>query len=130
MASHLTVADLEARWERALVATRRAVAAHPAAYRQLKAQAAQILDQPVDINDYFSAVEQLVDRLDALDPEGQGSIFAIFSKRIAPTTIWQVRTLRMECKDLLAHLAVFDQWRRDRIPLRMVSGRSDDRPTG
>jgi hypothetical protein len=31
-----------------------------------------------------------------------------------------VRTLRMECKDLLAHLDAFDQWRRDLHHLRRI----------
>lgn len=116
-----TVEELERRWEKALEATRCAVAANPATYRRLKALAAEIVAGPIDINDYFPTVEQLVDYLKTLDPFGHGSIFDIFCERISPdSSIWQVRTLRMECKDLLAHLDVFDQWRREKSHLRIV----------
>jgi hypothetical protein len=117
-----TVMDLEARWEKALQATRRAAAAHPQRYRQLKALAAEIIENPIDIDDYFPSVEKLIDRLNDLDPNRSGSIFGIFSDRLSPSTLWQVRMLRMECKDLLAHLDVFDTWRREKIHLRMVKG--------
>lgn len=119
--------DLQARWEKVLHATQRTVAAHPAVYRQLKAQAAEIVENPIDINDYFPVVEKLIDRLTALDPGENGSIFAIFSARISPSTIWQIKMLRMECRDLLAHLDDFDKWRRGNIHLRMVKGSRDAR---
>jgi hypothetical protein len=67
----------------------------------------------------------LVDRLTVLDPGGNGSIFEYFSTRITPSTIWHVRMLRMECRDLLAHLDDFDKWRRENIHLRMVKGSKD-----
>jgi hypothetical protein len=120
MESHLTVRELEDRWEKALTATRIAAAMHPGTYRDLKAQAAAIVENPIDINDYFPTVEKLVDRLKTLDPGGHGSIFEIFNTRISPSTIWQVKMLRMECKDLLAHLDDFDKWRREKNHLRMV----------
>jgi hypothetical protein len=117
-----TVKDLEARYEKALLATRRAVSAYPEIYRQVKTLAAEIVANPIDIDDYFRIVEKLVNGLNDLDPCGNGSIFGIFSDRISPSTLWQVRMLRMDCKDLLAHLDVFDKWRREKIHLRMVKG--------
>lgn len=122
MENPLTVKDLETRWENALQATRRAAAAHPELYRQVKALAAEIVHRPIDINDYFPTVEKLVDRLNDLDPGRRGSIFGIFSALLSPSTIWQVRMLRVECTDLLAHLDVFDKWRRETVHLRLVSG--------
>ena len=120
MEPRLTVEELELRWETTLQASRRAVAAHPAAYRRLKALAADILAHPVDINDYFPIVETMMAYLKQLDPCSQGSIYDLFCARISPETIWQVRELRMECKDLLVHLDAFDQWRREQSALRMV----------
>ena len=120
MDSRLTVKQLEARWEKALRATRSAVTDHPRTYRELKAQAAAIIDAPVDIQDYLPTVEKLTHRLKTLDPRGRGSIFALFTERITPTTIWHVNMLRMECTDLLHHLEAFDKWRRDQHHLRMV----------
>ena len=78
MNSHLTLGDLEARWEKALRATQAAAAQHPGTYRGLKDQAAEIVDNPVDIKDYFPTVEKLLKRLDTLDPCADGSIFDIF----------------------------------------------------
>ena len=116
----LTVEELETRWEKALEATRRAAAAHPATYRQLKLLAADVLDNSVDINDYFPTVEHLIECLTLLDPCHRGSIFDIFCERLAPGDIWQVRNLRLECKDLLAHMDAFDRWRRKKCHLRMI----------
>ncbi|MBC2711818.1 MAG: hypothetical protein HGJ94_12770 [Desulfosarcina sp.] len=120
MDSRLTVKELESRWEKALTATRTAAARHPRAYRELKALAAEIVGHPIDINDYFPTVEKLVNRLETLDPGGRGSIFEIFNARISPSSIWHVKMLRMECRDLLAHLNAFDEWRRKKHRLRMV----------
>ena len=120
MESKLTVEELETRWEKALEATRCAAALHPATYRQLKALAADVLDHPIDINDYFPTVEQLTGYLNTLDPCHHGSIFDFFHARISPGDVWQVRNLRMECKDLLAHLDAFDRWRRKKSHLRMI----------
>jgi hypothetical protein len=122
METQPTVKDLEARYEEALQATRQAVSAHPETYRRVKALAAEIVENPIDIDDYFRMVEKLLNGLNNLDPCGSGSIFGIFSGRISPSTLWQVRMLRMECKDLLAHLDLFDRWRREKIHLRMVKG--------
>lgn len=120
MDSRLTFTELESRWEKALMATRTAVSGHPGAYGELKALAAQIVDNPIDINDYFPTVERFTGILDTLDPCKKGSIFQIFKARISPSSIWHVKMLRMECRDLLAHLDAFDEWRRKKHRLRMV----------
>jgi len=120
MEPKLTVEELEMRWEKALEATRCAVVAHPATYRHLKSLAADVLDHPIDISDYFPTVEQLTECLDTLDPCHHGSIFDFFYERISPGDVWQVRNLRMECKDLLAHMDAFDRWRRKKCHLRMI----------
>jgi hypothetical protein len=120
MNNRLTLEELESRWEKALVSTLTAVSAHPGAYRELKALAADILETPIDINDYFPTVETIVRLLEVLDPCGRGSIFQIFRTRISPSSIWHVKMLRMECRDLLAHLNAFDQWRRGKHHLQMV----------
>jgi hypothetical protein len=116
----LTVEELETRWNETLEATRRAAAADPVAYRRLKTRAAGVLENPVDINDYFPTVDRLIECLKSLDPCGQGSIFDIFCKRISPDDVWQVRDLRLECRSLLAHLDAFDRWKREKICLRRV----------
>lgn len=120
MNDRLTLSELKVRWEKALAATHRAAAEHPRAYRDLKVQAAEIIENPIDISDYFPAVEKLINRLKTLDSGGHGSIFDIFNTRISPSSIWHVKMLRMECKDLLAHLYAFDEWRRKKHRLQIV----------
>ena len=120
MNDRLTVSELESRWENALMATQTAATGHPGAYRKLKTLAAKIVGNPIDINDYFPIVEEMINLLEVLDPCGQESIFQIFKARISPSSIWHVKMLRMECRDLLSHLNTFDKWRRKRHHLRMV----------
>jgi hypothetical protein len=116
----VSIAELERRWQSALSATGRAVAEHPALYARLKSQASAIVDHPLDVEDYLAAARLLADLLDRLDPQGGDSIFHRFKGRIAPADIWQVRWLRLECRDLLAHLAAFDRWRCRNGRLRVV----------
>ena len=116
----LTVSELESRWKSALHATRFSTTKHPHTYRELKSLAARVVDNHIDIDAYFPTVEKLLDHMQRLDPAGRGSIFQIFSERIKPTSIWQVRLLRMECRDLLAHLEAFDEWRRQQHHLKII----------
>ena len=83
MSPRLTVRDLELRWEKMLTATRNAAVKHPRTYRELKAQAADIVENPVDIGDYFAVVKKLVSRLETLDPGGRESIFGAFGDLLA-----------------------------------------------
>ena len=117
---HITLDDLQHRWETALSATAAAVRREPEAYRSLKALITDVLRQPLDIRDYLSTAKTLEALLATLDPEGPASIFHHFKHRISPTDIWQVNLLRMECRDLLAHLEAFDAWRRKHHRLTVV----------
>lgn len=116
----LTVSELKNRWKDALRATRHSATKHPCTYRELKSLAAYVVNNRIDIDAYFPTVEKLLSHMQRLDPAGRGSIFHIFSQRIKPTSIWQVRLLRMECRDLLAHLEAYDKWRRNRHHLKIV----------
>ena len=115
-----TVAELECRWQKALESTRKAVSHHPDCYRELKKRVADIIDQPLDIREYMPAVEKVLSLLKSLDPEKHGSIFDLFSERLKPSSVCQVALLRVECKDLLAHLKVFDEWRMVANRLRVI----------
>jgi hypothetical protein len=111
MDESLTVAELTQRWEKVLTLTRRSVSNHPQEYRRLKSLAREIADEPLDIKDYLPTVKKLTNLLKLMDVNGQGTIFHLFNQRIRPSDIWQVNLLRVECRDLLAHLHEFDQWR-------------------
>jgi hypothetical protein len=118
--SRPTLSELELRWEKTLAATQAAAIHHLPTYRELKNLAIEIVSTPIDINDYFPTVEKLMGLLEMLDPCGPESIFHIFKTRISPSSIWDVKMLRMECRDLLDHLASFDEWRREKRHLRQV----------
>lgn len=120
MHNEMTIAKLECRWQKALELTRTAVSSHPECYRELKKRVSDIVAKPLDIREYLPAAERVVGLLKTLDPEGQGSIFCFFNDRIKPASIYQVPLLRVECKDLLAYLKVFDDWRLKSSRLKVV----------
>jgi hypothetical protein len=115
-----TLMELEKRWEKVLTLTRSAVIRQPGVYRQLKSLAGDIVGKPLDIKEYLPTAERLADLLRILDPEDVGTIFHFFRSRISPSDIWQVPLLRVECRDLLAHLEAFDQWRVGSSNLKVV----------
>jgi hypothetical protein len=120
MTDRPTLSELEKRWENVLTLTRSAVVRRPGVYRQLKSLAGDIVGKPLDIKEYLPTVERLADLLRIMDPEDGGSIFHLFRNRISPSSIWQVPLLRVECRDLLAHLEAFDQWRVQTSNLKVV----------
>lgn len=107
----LTVIDLKQRWEKVLKTTRISVYNHPKEYRQLKNLARDIIHKPLDIGEYMPTINKLTHLLKMMDESGKGSIFYLFKKRINPSNVWQINLLRVECRDLLAHLKEFDRWR-------------------
>lgn len=115
-----TLKELEKRWENVLILTKSAVVRHPGVYRQLKSLAGDIVVNPLDIKEYLPTVERLADLLRIMDPGDGGTIFHFFKNRLSPSSIWQVPLLRVDCRDLLAHLEVFDQWRVQTSNLKVV----------
>jgi hypothetical protein len=120
MNDRLTLKELEKRWENVLALTKTAVVRHPGVYRQLKSLAGDIVGKPLDIKEYLPTAERLAGLLRVMDPEDGGTIFHFFRSRISPSSIWQVPLLRVECRDLLAHLDAFDQWRVQSSNLKVV----------
>lgn len=120
MDDRVTLAELKTRWDATLKATQAAVTDQYEAYLELKSLADKVVSKPIDINDYFPTVEKLIHLLDILDPCGKKSIFHFFKKRIFPSSIYHVRMLRLECRDLLNHLDAFDRWRQKNCHLHLV----------
>ena len=116
----LTVAELQQRWNNALILTQAAVIRQPDVYRELKCLAGDIVTKPLDITEYMPAARRLMKLFEKMDPNGKGSIFQLFNDRINPSSIWDVCWLRLECKDMLAHLEVFDKWRLKHGRLKIV----------
>ena len=116
----VTIEELKARWDHALAMTLRAVSRRPDAYRELKKLAGDAVCAPLDIGEYIPVAKRLVMLLETLDPQGTGSIFHLFAPRISPSSIWHMKHLRVECRDMLAHLGEFEEWRKTRHRLRIV----------
>jgi hypothetical protein len=120
MNENLTFCDLKQRWENVLKITQKSVSIHPIEYRQLKSLARDIVYKPLDIGEYVPTVKKLTNLLEVMDASGKGTIFHIFNQRMRPEEIWQNNLLRVECRDLLAHLEAFDQWRIETHRLKIV----------
>jgi hypothetical protein len=120
MNDKLSVEELERRWENVLHCTEKAVAAHFKVYREIKQLAADIIAKPLDINDYPATTERLVSLLKSIGGRAQGSIFHFYCDRVSPSSICNLKFLRLECRDLLSHLKAFDEWRSKTCRLRVV----------
>ena len=120
MDAPLTVEELEQRREHALRMSQTAVIRQPGVYRELKSMAGDVASQPVDITDYLPGAQKLVELLQRMDPTGKGTIFHFFKDRITPSSVWDVGWLRLECKDLLAHLEAFNGWRLKQYRMKIV----------
>jgi len=117
---NLTIIDLKERWEKVLIGTDKCVSCHPVAYRHIKSLARDIVQKPLDINDYLPTARKLVDLLKQMAPGGAETIFHFFIDRIHPKEVCQIGLLRVECRDLLDHLHEFDQWRINLHRLKII----------
>lgn len=120
MNEKLSVEELERRWENALLSTDKAVVAHFPVYREIKQLAADIITKPLDIKDYPATAERLASLLKTIGRHAQGSIFHFYGDRVSPSSICNLKFLRVECRDLLSHLDAFDEWRSKKSRLRVV----------
>lgn len=116
----LTLEKLQRRWEKVLSASERAVARDPEAYLQIKTLADDIANRPLDIAEYMPTADKLVGLLKQMEGELQGTLFHYYRNNVSPTSIWHLKLLRVECRDLLASLEAFEEWRKSRRPLKIV----------
>lgn len=115
-----TLEELKQRHARVLRCSETAVRAHPEAYRQLKGRIRTITTTTVDVDAYYRQAKNLAKLLDMLRRSGTGSIFDPFLDRIDPDRDGCARYLRMDCRELQAHLVDLDLWRADRRQIRCV----------
>ena len=120
MDENLSVEELERRWEYVLHCTDKAVAAHFQVYREIKQLAADIIAKPLDIKDYPATAERLASLLKTIGCRAQDSIFRFYCDRVSPSSICNLKFLRVECRDLLSHLEAFDEWRSRKYRLKVV----------
>ena len=120
MDEKLSFEELEKRWDDVLHGTDNAVSAHPTVYRELKQLAADIIAKPLDIEDYPATAERLASLLKTIGSRAPGSIFHFYCNRVAPSSICNLKFLRLECRDLMSHLQAFEEWRSNRCRLRVV----------
>lgn len=115
-----TLEELKQRHARVLRCSEAAVQARPEAYRQLKRRIRTITTTTVDVDAYYRQAKTLAELLEMLSRPGKGSIFDPFLQRIDPDRDGCARYLRMDCRELQAHLADLDLWRADRRRIRCV----------
>lgn len=115
--------DIEALRQRnraALDLSAAAAARHPDAVRRLRALAAAVTCQSVDIGAYHRTAAEMVRLLETLCAVGAGTVFVYFRRGLDPGCEGHVRTFRPMCRDLLAVLEELARRRADHRPLRRV----------
>ena len=115
-----TLEELKQRHILALCHSEAAVQAQPKVYRQLKSRIRAIICAAVDVDDYYRQAKAVAALLELLSQAGKGSIFDPFLHRIDPDRDGCARYLRMDCRELQAHLMDLDIQRADRRQIRCV----------
>jgi len=115
-----SIDELRKRWETVLAVTDRVVVRQPGVYREIRSLAEDILTNPLDIQDYPTTAERLVRLLKTADCQAQGTIFHYYFDRFSPSSISRLKLFRAECRDLLASLDAFEDWRRKTRRLRLL----------
>lgn len=116
----LTFEQLKQQHLRALALSEQAVRRKPDAYRQIKTLVHQVVNEPVDVGEYYHLARTLSGLLEALGGGQPGSIFEYYRNNIDPRKLGQARYFRMECRDMLEQLSNFEQWRKDNRRLTII----------
>ena len=115
--------DIEALRQRnraALALSAAACVRHPDAVRRLRALAAAVACESVDIGAYHRTAAEIVQLLETLCTVGAGTVFVYFRRDLDPDCEGHVRTFRPMCRDLLTVLEQLERWRADHPPVRRV----------
>ena len=121
MVDTVTFEELQRRWEKALIVSEKAVADNPVVYREIKSLAGDIANKPLDIAEYVPTADKLFELLEKMCSEAHGTIFQYYYKSVSPTSIWHLKLLRVECRDLLASIEALDKWRKNKRSLKVVT---------
>jgi hypothetical protein len=111
MEKKFTVEELKKRRQVSLVASDKAVIKHPEAYLEIKRLAKGVIEDTVDIGDYFKTAGELTRLLSTLTRGHAGTVFTYFQKNIDPRQCGQAAFFRAMCVDLEQQCGEFDKWR-------------------
>lgn len=115
-----TMEDLKNRRRQSLENARKAIAARPGEYREVKRMLDRVLCRSVDISEYHRIARQLVGLLEALNAAYPGSLFAYYYTHMHPDKKGDARYFKVMCADLRQQIKSVDQYRRQSHNLRLV----------
>ncbi|MFP3981429.1 MAG: hypothetical protein ACLFUY_08550 [Desulfobacterales bacterium] len=115
-----TMDDLKNRRRQSLENARKAIAARPGEYRELKRVLDRVVCHSVDISDYHRTARELVGLLEALNAACPGSVFDYYYTHMHPDKKGDARYFKVLCADLRQQIKSVDQYRRRSHNLRLV----------
>ena len=115
-----TVEDLKNRRRQSLENTRKAIAACPGEYREVKRMLDRVLCGSVDISAYYRIARELSGLLEVLNAAYPGSVFAYYEAHMHPDKKGDARYFKVICTDLRQQIKSVDQYRRRSHNLRLV----------
>ncbi len=116
----LSMELLETKYRQALQWSEKAVQRDPEIYTAMKRRLQRILDNPVDISEYYPLARELSGDLQSLSHIGGETIFHYFHPHIEPRKSGDPRYFRAMCLDLWNRVQDLDHWRISRRNLRIV----------
>ena len=104
--------------EQSLVNTEKAICKHPDVYLEIKSIISQVINHPVDINEYYSTARRLAALLESM---GRNTVFdPYFIDNVDPRRNCQARYFRYICQDLNEQIKILNHWRKERSQLRVI----------
>ncbi|MCP4749277.1 MAG: hypothetical protein GY866_00145 [Proteobacteria bacterium] len=110
--------DLEQTRLDCLSQSEQAVCDHPREFREIKNVLTYILNNQIDINEYFETARSLAELLKKM---GEDTIFfQYFHENIHPRQLGRARFLRILCADLFEQIINLNKWRASKKNLTLV----------
>ncbi|MDY6904853.1 MAG: hypothetical protein SWH61_09210 [Thermodesulfobacteriota bacterium] len=114
-----TITGLIQKREQSLISSREAIKRHPAAFDEIKTIVNRVIQQPVEIDEYFSIANRLARLLETMGPE---TIFChYYLENIDPARHCQARFFRYICMDLKGQISELNHWRQKRRCIHLVT---------
>jgi hypothetical protein len=115
-----TLEELKQRRIQSLLGADQAIRLQPATYQELKQLLKNINDRPLDVADYYKTAVGLSTILRQMADRAGYTIFDYFADHIDPGKQGDVRSFRLECRDLAEQIKEFDLWRVNRRMLKRI----------
>lgn len=110
--------ELIKRREIAFSRSEAAIQTHTEEYMEIQKIASHVVNNPVDIEEYYHIAKKLSDLLETM---GKETIFyQYFYTSISPLREGKARFFRKVCKDLLMQIRELNQWRLEKRQIKIV----------